>query len=187
MVTLGDPVMPRLMRGDTQFSRLTTLVLAMTWLLHIGALGVLVWYTRLRRVLDTWLAVTLVALTIEVLLSAVLVPSRYQLGYYLGRVYGLLGALFVLGVLLRQTVTLSAMAVRSAAALRESVNVHRELARLRQEMLAREQEARLEAEQVSLAKDDFLATLSHELRTPLSAIVGWIRMPRRSSVADLAA
>jgi hypothetical protein len=75
-------------------------------MVHLAALVALVWYTRLRRVIDTWLAVTLVALAIDVLLSAVLIPSSFQLGWYLGRVYGLFGSLFVLAVLLRETVTL---------------------------------------------------------------------------------
>lgn len=99
VVAVGDPVIPPLMRGDTQYSRFTTLVLAATCLVHLAALGALVAYTRLRTVIDAWLA--LVALAIDVLLSAVLIVSRYQLGFYLGRAYGLLGMLFVLGVLLR--------------------------------------------------------------------------------------
>lgn len=127
VVTVGDPVMPRLMRGDTQHSRVTTLVFAMTWFAHVLALGALVWYTRLRRVIDAWLAVTLVALSIDVLLSAVLIDSRYQLGFYLGRLYGLLAALFVLGALLRETVTLPVMVARSAAALWKSEEKYRTL------------------------------------------------------------
>jgi signal transduction histidine kinase len=44
--------------------------------------------------------------------------------------------------------------------------------------LAKEHEARAEAEAANLLKDDFLANLSHELRTPLQAIVSWAAVLR---------
>src|SRR5262249_5083182 len=44
--------------------------------------------------------------------------------------------------------------------------------------LAREQEARAEAERANSAKDVFLATLSHELRTPLNTILIGAQMLR---------
>jgi signal transduction histidine kinase len=44
------------------------------------------------------------------------------------------------------------------------------------DLLAREHEARVLAEEANRIKDRFLATLSHELRTPLNAITGWLQM-----------
>jgi signal transduction histidine kinase len=44
------------------------------------------------------------------------------------------------------------------------------------ESLAREMEARKEAEEANRLKDQFLATLSHELRTPINVILGYLQI-----------
>ncbi|HEY7913419.1 MAG TPA: ATP-binding protein [Blastocatellia bacterium] len=46
-------------------------------------------------------------------------------------------------------------------------------------LLARERNARKEAETANRTKDEFLATVSHELRTPLNAISGWVQILRK--------
>ncbi|WP_456341416.1 MULTISPECIES: ATP-binding protein [Tolypothrix] len=46
----------------------------------------------------------------------------------------------------------------------------------REQLLAREQAAREQAEAANRIKDEFLAVLSHELRSPLNPILGWTKL-----------
>jgi len=48
----------------------------------------------------------------------------------------------------------------------------------REEAFQRERNARLQAEEATRIKDEFLATLSHELRTPMNAIISWTHLLR---------
>src|SRR5882762_10304444 len=53
-------------------------------------------------------------------------------------------------------------------------------------LLAREQEARRQAEALNTAKDELLAIVSHELRTPLNSIFGWARLIQSGSLDEAA-
>ncbi|MBD2776578.1 ATP-binding protein [Iningainema tapete] len=54
----------------------------------------------------------------------------------------------------------------------------------REQLLAREQAARAEAEAANRIKDEFLAVLSHELRSPLNPILGWSKLLQTSKLDE---
>lgn len=130
---------------QSHYVKRTPGVLAASWLGHLVALGVLVTRTRLRRRLDLWVAVMLLAWLLDLALSAVLVTARYQLGFYFGRTYGLLGSSVVLAILLRETLELYRAAVNSA---RRLASARSELHRANDTLEARviERTSALEAE-----------------------------------------
>jgi len=120
LTTLGAHLLPPLMQGNRYSSPLTSLILTLGWVVYFVALMLLASFTGFRRVIDAWLAVVLIASMISMALSGILVDARYELGFYLGRIYGLLAASFVISVLLREAITMYGLVTSTADTLRRS-------------------------------------------------------------------
>jgi signal transduction histidine kinase len=98
LATAGADLLPAIMRGNS-YTPAMIAVVSSVWALSLIALVVL-WRRRPHSVLDLWLMVVMCAWVFDIALSAVLNAGRFDLGFYAGRIYGLLAASFVLTVLL---------------------------------------------------------------------------------------
>ena len=145
LVTAGNALMPPIMLDTVRISNVWFYVAGPTAALIVVTL-VLLWL-RHRSVLDLWLMVVLCAYTIEIALISFPVPTRFSLGWYVGRVYGLLAGSLVLLILLAETTMLYGQLLRAVLAQR------------------REREARL------MTGDAVSASIAHEVRQPLSAMI----------------
>lgn len=84
---------------DGRFTTANDVVVSILWMLSILALIVL-WRRRPHTVLDLWLMVVMCAWLFDIALTAVFNATRFDLGWYAGRIYGLVAASFLLIVLL---------------------------------------------------------------------------------------
>ncbi|HEX3062544.1 MAG TPA: ATP-binding protein, partial [Usitatibacter sp.] len=146
LATAGSTLLPPIMSGN-RYTPSMVAVVATVWIASVVAL-VQVWRRRTREALDLWLMVVMCAWIFDIALSAVLNQGRFDLGFYAGRLYGLVAANVVLLMLVA-----------------ENARMHR--------VLARERDRALSAEQ---AKGTFLATMSHEIRTPLNGVTGMLEL-----------
>ena len=145
LVTAGNDLLPRESLDPIQFSTVWLYVAGCLALLILVALIVL--WIRRRSVLDLWLMVVMCAYLIEIYLISFPVPVRYSIGWYAGRVFGLVSGSLVLFVLLYEITMLYAQLLHAVFAQR------------------REREARL------MTGDAVAATIAHEVKQPLSGMV----------------
>jgi diguanylate cyclase (GGDEF)-like protein len=96
--TAGQDFLPVILVKN-RFTPAMTVTVSGIWMLSVLAL-VLLWRRRPRTVIDLWLAVVMCAWLFDIALAAVLNAARFDLGWYAGRIYGLLAAGFLLAVLL---------------------------------------------------------------------------------------
>ena len=158
----ANEALPAIMTGNA-YAPATPIVVTTVWSLSLLALAVL-WLGTRHTVLDLWLMVVMCVWLFDVALSTVLNAGRFDLGFYAGRIYGLLAASFVLLVLLQETGALYARLARSLEAER----------REREERLRQVQSELIHVSRVN-EMGLMVWTLAHELNQPLAAVGNYIR------------
>lgn len=98
LATSGAWLLPQIMSGNMDASTKIFVALAV-WGISLAAL-VLLWLRKPHSLLDMWLMVIMLIWILDVALAAVLNHGRYDVGWYMGRGYGLMAASFVLIALL---------------------------------------------------------------------------------------
>jgi signal transduction histidine kinase len=164
--TAGEPLLPHVIAGDRRTSSFPY-ISGSVWLLAVIALAIL-WWRRRRTVIELWLAVVLCAWVGEIALSVVLAPARFSIGFYFGRLYGVIAASVVLIVLVSETTALYARLARATATER----------RVRERRLS-EMEAMLS--HLSRVSDlgHVVTSLIHEVNQPLAAIGNYLAALQR--------
>jgi signal transduction histidine kinase len=132
LATAGRDALPAIMAGN-QYTGAMLFVVSSVWGLSLAALIVL-WRRRPHTVLDLWLVVVMCAWLFDIALAAVLNAGRFDLGFYAGRVYGLLAASFVLVVMLLENGSLYAQLAHAHAEAQRALERHGERLRLLHEI-----------------------------------------------------
>ncbi len=120
LVTAGHDLLPVLLK-DGRYTGTMIGVVSAVWCLSLAALLVLL-FRRPHSVLDIWLMVVMCAWLFDIALSSIFNVARYDLGFYVGRLYGLSAATFVLIVLLIDNLALQTQLTRLLSIVRKQVS-----------------------------------------------------------------
>ena len=116
LVTAQHDRLPILLSGG-HYTPIMLGVVSTVWCLSLVALATL-WLRRPHSVLDVWLMVVMSVWLFDIALSAILNVARFDVGFYLGRIYGLCAASLVLVILLVDNVRLQAKLARLLGTVR---------------------------------------------------------------------
>jgi hypothetical protein len=113
LATWGSGALPVVMQGSDYSLLVTKGISPAVWLLTLVAVFAL-WRSK-QRVVDLWLMVVMWIWLFDIALSAIVGSHRFDLGFYAGRIFGLIAASFLLITLLVEMARLHAGAISAAA------------------------------------------------------------------------
>ena len=119
LCTAGQDYLPVVMVGPSYAVMVSHGVSPLMMIVCLAAAGLLLRRKRVS-VLDVWLAVVMLAWMLDVTISAVIGASRYDTGWYMGRLFGLGASVFVLAALLLEANALHAHLAHALARAEES-------------------------------------------------------------------
>ena len=141
-------------------------VATLTWMVGLAAFALLAW-RRPHSVIDLWLMVVLCVWAADSALASVFNHGRYDLGWYIGRLYGLAASSFILAVLLLENSMLYSRLVEANEAQRRRAE---DLQRLSTELKAANRDL-----------DAFAGGLAHDLQQPIVTIGAFAQAIQRDS------
>jgi len=171
-------VLPPLLNG-AGFTRWQRIVNLADIILVVGAF-ILLWVRPRRSLLNLWLMVVMGYWFCDITLSSYLNGGRYDLGFYAGRIYGVLAASFVLAVLVlensrlyrRLAIAAGRLKERATELLRANETLQSEIAyRKRAEEELRQAQAELARVSRMTAMGELTSSLAHEVNHPIGAIM----------------
>jgi signal transduction histidine kinase len=133
-----------------------------------------------HKLLDLWLIVVMGYWFCDITLSSYLNGGRYDVGFYAGRIYGVLAASFVLAVLLlensrlyhRLAIAASRLKERATELLRANETLQKEITdRKRAEDELRQAQAELARISRMTAMGELTSSLAHEVNHPIGAMM----------------
>ena len=113
LATVGHDVLPVVMEGSNYSLLVTKGISPAVWILTLIAMLML--WPRRARVVDLWVLLVMWIWLFDIALSAIIGSQRFDLGFYAGRIFGLIAASFLLITLLVELIRLYTDALGAAA------------------------------------------------------------------------
>lgn len=193
--TRMNGVLPDLLREDLTYTDAMYHVVNIVWATSLMALVVLV-FRRAQQMLDLWLCAVVFAWLVDVALSAQLNSTRFDLGFYVGRIYGLLASSFVLVMFLMENTKLYAdlrflhqqltqQNEKLQREIHQRMSAERSLQQVCDDLEQRVHERTAQLEEAINDLESVTSAVSHDLKVPLRGVLGYCAILRQEHSAEL--